>query len=61
MATFSYDYGTSTVWLDDLSADTHPTTYDLCQGHTARLSPPQGWDLRDLRASGGHGLTALAG
>jgi len=49
-ATFSYDYASSTVWLDDLAPEAHPATYDLCAAHAARLAPPRGWQLADRRA-----------
>jgi hypothetical protein len=49
-ATFSYDYASSTVWLDDLSPEAHPATYDLCAAHADRLAPPRGWHLADRRA-----------
>ena len=45
----TYHYGRSQVWLDDLTAERDPHAYDLCDRHAARLSPPQGWQLRDRR------------
>jgi hypothetical protein len=39
------------VWLDDLAAEDHPSTYDLCAAHADRLTPPQGWTLADRRRS----------
>jgi hypothetical protein len=61
VATFDYDYDTSTVWLDNLTDEPHPSTYDLCQGHASRLAAPRGWQLEDMRNGGGHGMQALAG
>jgi hypothetical protein len=37
------------VWLDDLSGERDPHSYDLCQRHAARLSVPNGWRLEDRR------------
>jgi hypothetical protein len=48
-ATLAYDYATATVWIGDLSDDTHPTTHDLCARHSDKLSVPRGWQLRDRR------------
>ena len=50
-ATFTYEYRSSTVWLDDLAPEDHPSTYDLCIAHANRLTPPQGWTLADRRRS----------
>lgn len=50
-ATLSYDYARSQVWLDPLSPERDPHAYDLCERHAARLSAPQGWQLRDRRAT----------
>jgi hypothetical protein len=61
VATFGYDYATSTVRLDNLSDDPQPSTYDLCQGHAGRLAPPRGWHLHDLRNGGNQHLDAMAG
>lgn len=61
-ATFSYDYGSSTVWLDDLAPEAHPATYDLCAPHAGRLAPPRGWQLADRRTQrlADHRFGALA-
>jgi hypothetical protein len=47
--TLSYQYARSLVWLDDLSAERDPHTYDLCEMHAERLKPPSGWHLEDRR------------
>lgn len=47
--TLSYDYGAATVWLESLAVEGHPMTHDLCDRHTARTAPPQGWHLVDHR------------
>ncbi|NLV55370.1 MAG: DUF3499 family protein [Acidimicrobiales bacterium] len=48
-ATLSYEYATSTVWLDHLSDERHPMNHDLCGRHADRTSVPRGWQLRDRR------------
>ena len=48
--TLSYQYARSIVWLDDLSGERDPHSYDLCQRHAARLSVPNGWRLEDRRS-----------
>jgi len=52
-ATLSYQYGRSLVWLDDLSSERDPHSYDLCTRHTGRLSVPNGWRLEDRRRAPG--------
>jgi hypothetical protein len=49
IATLTYDYGGSAAWLDDLAAEDHPMTHDLCARHADRLSAPNGWVLHDRR------------
>jgi hypothetical protein len=49
-ASFSYDYRTRTVWLDDGLAPA-PSHHDLCCGHAERLRVPHGWQLIDRRAA----------
>jgi hypothetical protein len=49
-STLSYQYARSIVWLDNLTDERDPHTYDLCQRHTARLSVPNGWRLEDRRS-----------
>jgi hypothetical protein len=51
VATLSYAYGARAVWVDDLSADPHPMTHDLCAHHAAHTRVPRGWELRDRRLS----------
>ncbi len=48
-ATLTYQYGSSTAWLDALWSVRDPHAYDLCRRHAARVSVPQGWQLRDRR------------
>lgn len=47
--TLSYQYGRSLVWLDDLSPERDPHSYDLCDQHAGRTTPPSGWHLEDRR------------
>lgn len=47
----TYDYATSTVWLDALRVEGDPHHYDLCEAHAARLRVPHGWQLLDRRPS----------
>jgi hypothetical protein len=37
------------AWLEDLTSDRDPHSYDLCERHTGRLSVPNGWRLEDRR------------
>ncbi len=50
MVTLSYQYARSIVWIDDLSLERDPHSYDLCQRHAARLSVPNGWRMEDRRS-----------
>jgi Protein of unknown function (DUF3499) len=50
VVTLTYQYARSAVWLDDLSAERDPHSYDLCRRHGARLSVPHGWRLEDRRS-----------
>lgn len=45
----SYDYEAQLVWLEELHAEAHPMTHDLCAMHADRSTPPNGWELRDER------------
>ncbi|MEX2626933.1 MAG: DUF3499 family protein [Ilumatobacteraceae bacterium] len=62
--TLNYDYARAHVWLDHLASDRDPHSYDLCDRHGARLTVPQGWQLRDRRSdrrSAGSSTRLLAG
>jgi len=48
-ATLTYQYGLSHVWIDELSAEREPHSYDLCEHHASLLSAPQGWRVDDRR------------
>jgi len=47
--TLTYEYGRSQVWLDDLTPERDPHSYDMCLRHASRLSVPHGWHLEDRR------------
>ncbi len=49
VATLSFEYSSRQVWLDPLQPTSTPSTYDLCDTHAGRFSPPRGWDLADRR------------
>ncbi|MFV0316661.1 MAG: DUF3499 family protein [Microthrixaceae bacterium] len=49
VATLSYAYADSTVWLEDLAVEGHPMTHDLCDLHSANVRVPRGWTLEDAR------------
>ncbi len=49
--TLTYDYGQSHAWLDSLTHERDPHTYDMCARHAERLSVPTGWHLDDRRPS----------
>ena len=42
VATVTYHYGTQAAWLDPLSAERDPHSYDMCARHAERLRPPAG-------------------
>jgi Protein of unknown function (DUF3499) len=48
-ATLTYDYGGRVAWIDDLAAEDHPMTHDLCETHGATFTVPRGWRLEDRR------------
>lgn len=50
MVTLSYDYARALVWIDELIPERDPHSYDLCDRHGARVTVPQGWQLRDRRS-----------
>ena len=50
MASLTFQYATSTVWLDDLGAK-EPHSIDLCGLHADRLAAPKGWTGHDRRAA----------
>ena len=47
VVTLTYEYQRSHVWLDVLSAERDPHSYDLCRKHATTLSVPLGWQLTD--------------
>jgi hypothetical protein len=49
VVTLTYEYKSSQVWLDALSAERDPHAYDLCRRHAEQLKVPLGWHLIDRR------------
>ena len=49
MATLSYRYADSVVWLEELAGEDHPMTHDLCSMHAGGIRVPRGWRLVDGR------------
>jgi hypothetical protein len=49
MASLTYEYARSQVWLDALAGERDPHAYDLCERHATMLSVPCGWKLWDRR------------
>ncbi|MCZ7631713.1 MAG: DUF3499 domain-containing protein [Microthrixaceae bacterium] len=49
VATLSYAYSESAVWLEELAVEAHPMTHDLCLLHSDAVKVPRGWDLNDVR------------
>jgi hypothetical protein len=47
--TLTYQYARSLVWLDNLSPERDPHSYDLCDQHANRTTAPSGWHLEDRR------------
>ncbi|MEJ5914100.1 DUF3499 domain-containing protein [Pseudokineococcus sp. 1T1Z-3] len=45
VATLTYVYADSTAVLGPLAATAEPHTYDLCAGHSERLTAPRGWEV----------------
>lgn len=45
----SFDYGARQTWLEDLKTPEDIDSYDLCNIHAGRFSPPHGWVLDDRR------------
>lgn len=47
----SFQYASSTVWLDDLGPVKDPSTIELCGRHANRQAAPKGWTGHDRRAA----------
>ncbi|MCC3292006.1 MULTISPECIES: DUF3499 domain-containing protein [unclassified Arthrobacter] len=52
VATLTYVYADSTAVLGPLATYAEPHCYDLCAGHSARLTAPLGWELVRLNLEG---------
>lgn len=50
-ATVSLRYEAREVVIADLSLAHDPSLLDLCAEHVERLTPPVGWQVRDVRTS----------
>lgn len=50
-AVLTYDYGGSTVWIDD-PFDGPGDQWVLCECHADRLTVPRGWARLDRRKDG---------
>lgn len=48
-ATLTYDYRGMQVWIDDLSRESDPNEYDLCERCADSRSVIRGWEMRDRR------------
>jgi hypothetical protein len=48
-ATLTYDYAGRAAWVENLSIEAHPMSYDLCAEHAGTLKVPHGWTLEDRR------------
>ena len=48
MATLTYVYSDQTAVLGPLATFAEPHAYDLCEGHSERLSAPRGWEVMRL-------------
>lgn len=57
--TLTYHYAHAQVWLDHLARERDPHAYDLCDRHAARLTAPQGWQVRDRRPGAATDLLAV--
>lgn len=57
--TLTYQYAHAQVWLDHLATERDPHAYDLCDRHAARLTAPQGWQVRDRRIAEAAALIAV--
>jgi hypothetical protein len=53
-ATLTYDYQARVTWLDVLTGDAHPMSYDLCAAHAGTMTVPRGWRLEDRRGDVPH-------
>jgi hypothetical protein len=47
VATLSYAYADSIVWLEELAPEAHPMVHDLCRLHASTIRVPLGWVLQD--------------
>ncbi len=61
VATLTYAYAQSTAFIGPLVSNNDPHSWDLCEHHAARITPPLGWELLRVDAvEEDEDLTALA-
>lgn len=48
MATLTFVYAQQTAVLGPLARQNDPGSYDLCEVHAERTSPPRGWEILRL-------------
>lgn len=66
VSTLTYVYSDQTAVLGPLATFAEPHAYDLCEGHSERLSAPRGWEVlrlvtqTDAPGPSGDDLLALA-
>jgi hypothetical protein len=48
-ATLIYNYSEQRAWIDPLTRDRDPHSYDLCRRHADRVRVMNGWELFDRR------------
>lgn len=51
IATLRFAYAEREAVIEPIGGERPPQTYDLCDAHAARTTPPHGWSLRDDRAA----------
>jgi hypothetical protein len=61
VATLSYAYAESIVWLEELVVEAHPMVHDLCSSHASTVRVPRGWELRDRWSDAQQSGDGLAG
>lgn len=47
--TLTFQYSRALAWIDDLTYERDPHSYDLCERHGQRMTVPTGWRLEDRR------------
>lgn len=61
VATLTYAYAHSTAFIGPLVSNDDPHSWDLCERHASKITPPLGWELlRVTDVEDDEDLTALA-